>query len=58
MIKDLTPLVAIVVIGALEGIALAMHINGAALAGALVIIAGLGGYQVKSWRERRRNRRQ
>lgn len=41
-------LTAIVVIGALEGYALYLGMNGALLSGVFVIIAGLGGFAVKS----------
>jgi len=44
MIKKLTPIVAIVVIGALEAYAISQHLNGVILAGVVAIIAGLGGY--------------
>lgn len=48
MIKKLTPIIAILVIGALEAYAISQHINGVLLAGTLTIIAGLGGYTVKN----------
>jgi len=43
MVK-LTPLVAIIAICALEIYALSQGINGVTLAGAVAVIAGLGGY--------------
>ena len=57
MIKEFTPLVAILVIGGLEAAAIAKGINGAALAGALVIIASLGTWQAKAARDRRQSLR-
>lgn len=54
MIKELVPIAAIVVIGGLEAVAIVNGIDGAALAAACTVIAGLGGYQVKSVRDRRR----
>lgn len=42
--KMLTPIVAILVIGFLMGYALYLRLDGLLLAGACVIIAGLGGY--------------
>ena len=53
MIKDLTPLIAMVIIGCLEAAAIFKGIDGAALAGALVVIAALGGYEVKVLKDRR-----
>jgi len=47
MIKKLTPIIAILVIGALEAYAISQGINGALLAGIVAIIAGLGGYTAK-----------
>ena len=41
-----TTMIAIIAIVVLEGIALAKGINGAGLAGALALIAGLGGYAI------------
>lgn len=48
MLKKVTPIVAILVIGALEAYALSQGINGVLLGGGIAIIAGLGGYSVKS----------
>jgi len=47
MIKKLTPIIAILVIGALIAYALSQGINGALLASGTAIIAGLGGYTAK-----------
>lgn len=44
MIKALTPIIAILVIGALIAYAMCMHIDGLILAAGVAIIAGLGGY--------------
>ena len=41
------PLVAIVVIGALEAFALSKGINGVALTASIATISGIGGYKVK-----------
>jgi len=46
MLKKLTPIVAILVIGALEAYAISQGQNGALLAGGTALIAGLGGYVV------------
>jgi len=48
--------VAILVIAGLEGVAIARNIDGAALASALMTIAGLAGYQVKSLRVKRQSK--
>ena len=45
-LKDLTTIIAILAIVALEVVAITQGINGALLAGSIAIIAGLGGYQV------------
>lgn len=47
IIKALTPTLAIVIIAALEAIALSKGIDGVALAAAIALIAGLGGYKAK-----------
>lgn len=44
MITKLIPIVAIIVIGALEAYAINQQINGVLLAGSIAVIAGLGGY--------------
>lgn len=44
MITKLTPIIAILVIGALEAYAISQQINGVLLSGSIAIIAGLGGY--------------
>jgi len=44
MIKTLTPIVAILVIGALMAYCLHQGINGVLLAGCVAVIAGLAGY--------------
>ncbi len=41
-----TTVIAIIAICVLEGVALAKGVNGAALSGALAMIAGLGGYEI------------
>lgn len=51
-----TPIIAIIAIVVLEGIALWQHIDGALLGLALVAISGLGGYQLKAQIEKRRKR--
>jgi len=43
-IKNITPIVAMVLIAVLEIVAICNGINGALLAGSIAIIAGLGGY--------------
>lgn len=48
MLAKLTPIVAIIVIGALGAYALSQGINGVLLAGLTAIIGGLGGYTVKA----------
>lgn len=55
MIKDLTPIIAIIAIAGLEAAAIMSGIDGAALAASLAVIAGLGGYQVKVAKDRRRS---
>ena len=42
--KKSTPIIAIVVIGALVAYAMHLGINGVILAGAVAVVAGLGGY--------------
>ena len=54
MIKDLVPILAIVVIGGLEALALSQGINGVLLAGSIAAIAGIGGYKVKSSVDKRK----
>jgi len=44
-------IVAIIAIACLEGIALALGVDGAALATVLVVIAGLAGYEVGKKKE-------
>ena len=51
IIKVLTPIVAIFAIVALECFAISKGLNGTLLAGALVIIAGLAGYEVKALKD-------
>ena len=48
-----TTVIAIIAICILEGIALARGIDGAALSGALALIAGLGGYAVRVKRDKK-----
>ncbi|MBA7712380.1 hypothetical protein ES703_121354 [subsurface metagenome] len=47
MIKKLTPIIAILTIGALEAFAISQGVNGVLLAGSIAVIAGLGGYAAK-----------
>ncbi len=47
MLKKLTPIIAILVIGALEAYALSQDTNGVLLAGSIAVIAGLGGYTAR-----------
>jgi hypothetical protein len=47
-----TPIVAILVIGALMAYALSQGIDGLALAGSVAIIAGLGGFTAKSIKDK------
>lgn len=47
MTKKLTPIVAIIVIAALEAYAISQGINGVLLAGSIAVIAGLGGYTAR-----------
>jgi len=44
---NITSIIAIICITALEVVAITQGINGALLAGSIAIIAGLGGYAVK-----------
>lgn len=44
--KILLPLISIIAIVILEGIALLTHTDGALLAGSMALIAGLGGYTI------------
>jgi len=50
--KQATPIVAIVVVGALEAYAISQGINGVLLSGAFILIAGLGGYSAKAARDK------
>lgn len=50
----ITPIIAIICIAALEVIAIAQGINGAAIGIAVAAIAGLGGYELKVLRDRRK----
>ena len=45
--NKLTPIIAIIVIGALEAYALSKGLDGVALSASIGIIAGLGGYAIK-----------
>ncbi len=47
-LKALTPILAILVVGALGGYAISRNIDGVILAAALTIIGGIGGYEIKS----------
>lgn len=47
MIKTLTPVIAILAIGALMAYAISQGINGALLSGAVAIMAGLGGWTAR-----------
>ena len=49
-----TPIVAMVCIVILEAIALVRDINGAIFGLAIAAIAGLGGYQIKSYRDKKK----
>lgn len=49
-----TPCLAIVVIGILEVVAMFKGIDGALFGLAITAVAGLGGYQIKSYLDRRR----
>jgi len=44
MFRKVTPIIAILVIGALASYAISQGINGVLLSGSFAIIAGLGGY--------------
>jgi len=48
-------LVAIVAIMALNCVAMVQGIDGAVLSTSFVIIGGLGGYQIKTWRDRKKS---
>jgi len=48
----IVPIVAILAVVALEIYALAQGINGTALSWSIAIVAGLGGYNVKIFRDR------
>lgn len=47
----IVPIIAILCIAGLMGYAMHLGVNGMALAGSMIIIAGLGGYEVKALRE-------
>lgn len=47
MLKHITPIIAILVIGGLEAYAISQHINGVLLSGAIAIIASVGVYAIK-----------
>jgi len=51
----IVPIVAIVAIVALEIVALLQGINGAVFTWVVVVIAGLGGYEIKAFKEHRKN---
>ncbi len=51
-------ILAIVIIGVLIAWALWLGYNGALLAGAVAVIAGLGGYQVKKVKETRNDKKE
>ena len=53
VIKDLTPLVAMVLIAALVGYANHLGIDGAILSAGVAVIAGLGGWTGKVVKDRR-----
>ena len=44
MIKKLTPIIAILVIGLLEAYAISQHMNGVLLSSTIAVIAGPGGF--------------
>ena len=48
MLKKVTPIVAIIIIGGLEAYAMHLGFNGVALSGSVAIIAGLGGFAARS----------
>lgn len=48
----IVPIVAIVAIVGLEAYALSLGINGTTLAGCMVIVGGLGGYEIKVIRDK------
>ena len=52
MITLITPVIAILSIIALEFYALSQGINGVMLAGSIAVISGLGGYTVKSAKDK------
>lgn len=47
-----TPIVAILCIAGLEAFAISQGVNGAILSLAVAAIAGLGGYEIKLWRDK------
>lgn len=49
-----TPIVAMVCIAGLEGFALSQGVNGAILGIVIAAIAGLGGYEVKALKDKRK----
>lgn len=52
-----TPIVAMIRIAGLEVLALLQGINGALLASGFALIGGLGGYEIKVLRERRKEKK-
>jgi len=50
--KDWTPIVSIIAIVALELVAVCKSLNGVMLAGSIALIAGLGGYTAKSFKDK------
>ena len=53
-----TPIIAILCITGLEVVALTQGIDGAIFGIAIAAIAGLGGYEVKVWRDKRKGGKQ
>jgi len=51
-----TPIVAMICIAGLEALALTMKIDGATLGLAFAAIAGLGGYELKAYVDRRKRK--
>jgi hypothetical protein len=56
IIRALTPIAAILTIGALEGIALSRDMDGALFGLAVAAISGLGGYELKAVLSNRRQK--
>lgn len=48
MTKQIAPIVAMFIVGGLEAYAISQGLNGALLAGATAVVAGLGGYTLKT----------